>query len=58
MEEFTAMMVFLNKLRLSGKVNMFGAASYLQRSFHLNKEQSKDVLIHWMHNFDTVKDLK
>ena len=43
---------FLTNLRDSGKVNMYGAASYLQEAHpELNKEQAMAVLKLWMKEF-------
>jgi len=43
---------FLNELRLSGKVNMFGARPNLMRKFpYLNGDQALDILTYWMETF-------
>lgn len=39
---------WLEKLRLSGIVNMYGARPYLAEAFRLNKEESRNILIKWM----------
>jgi uncharacterized protein YciI len=42
---------FLNFLRKSGEVNMFGAAPYLQTEFGLEKDQAKAIHVYWMKTF-------
>lgn len=42
---------YLDELREIGVTNMFGAASYLQEEFGLNKKEAKDILIKWIENF-------
>lgn len=43
---------FLDKLRDSGKTNMFGAAPYIQSEFGLDKKEARDILSQWMKSFD------
>lgn len=43
-EEFT----YLNRIRESGEVNMFGAAPYLEMEFDLDRREAKQVLMDWM----------
>jgi hypothetical protein len=45
---------FLNVLRESGKINMFGAAPYLQETFGLKRYEARDIVIEWMENFKSV----
>ena len=52
------MFKFLNALRKSGEVNMFGAGSYLIKQFSLSKKEARFILQEWMQNFDTLKNLK
>lgn len=42
---------FLNNLRESGQVNMFGAAPYLAKEFGLSKVESNKILFEWMKTF-------
>ena len=42
---------FLNRLRASGTINMFGATSNLEFEFSISKEESRRVLLLWMNNF-------
>jgi len=44
---------FLDNLRLSGAVNMFGAAPYLMDMYAMSKRDAKTVLIYWMETFET-----
>jgi len=39
---------YLNKLRDSGKTNMFGAAPYLRAEFGLDKRTAREILAKWM----------
>jgi hypothetical protein len=43
--------VFLNDLRESGVTNMFGAGSYLEESFDMDRNDARDVLMQWMKSF-------
>jgi hypothetical protein len=43
-EKFT----YLNRIRESGEVNMFGAAPYLEMEFDLDRREAKQVLMAWM----------
>ncbi len=47
------MLAFLDGLRESGTVNMFGAATHLQETFadQLNRNQARKVLVYWMNTF-------
>lgn len=40
--------IFLNRLRESGRTNMFGASPYLSESFDLNRREASKVLMEWM----------
>ena len=42
---------YLDQLRESGAINMFGALPYLQESFDLDRYEAKDVLMEWMQTF-------
>ena len=39
---------FLDDLRDSGRINMFGAAPYLQSTFELTRYEARDILKEWM----------
>ena len=45
------MFTYLDDLRESGVTNMFGAGSYLEAEYGLNRNEAKDVLMRWMRNF-------
>ena len=39
---------YLNALRDSGVVNMFGAGPYLQEQFGLSRSEARTIVIAWM----------
>jgi uncharacterized protein YciI len=43
---------FLNALRDSGVINMFGAGAYLQREFGISRQKAKTILLEWMKSFN------
>ena len=47
--------VFLNDLRESGEINMFGAAPYIAEVFGVNKQEARQYLQNWMENFGEDK---
>jgi hypothetical protein len=46
---------FLDELRESGEINMFGAAPYLSNIFDLSEQEARKALTHWMRTFTTRK---
>ena len=42
---------FLDDLRESGSINMFGAPAVLQQEFGLTKDQAIDIVKTWMKEF-------
>jgi hypothetical protein len=44
---------YLETLRESGVINMYGAATYLQEAFDLTRSQSRELLKEWMENYGT-----
>jgi hypothetical protein len=46
---------YLDALRESGVVNMFGAGAYLQDQFGLSRYEAKDILIAWMGQYSGEK---
>lgn len=42
---------FLNDLRDSGQINMFGAASVLAEAFEINKYEAREILASWMKSY-------
>lgn len=43
---------FLNNLRESGEINMFGAPAVLREVFDLSKQESYDVFTAWAEQFN------
>jgi hypothetical protein len=43
--------VFLDDLRESGSINMFGAAPYVADAFGVSKYEARDLVINWMETF-------
>ena len=43
--------IYLENLRKSGVVNMFGAAPYLQKTFDLGYKEATEILRDWMKNY-------
>jgi hypothetical protein len=39
---------FLNQLRASGSINMFGASPVLAEAFDISSKEARVVLAHWM----------
>ena len=42
---------YLDGIRDSGIVNMFGAGPYLQDAFGLSRYEARDILLEWMNTF-------
>ena len=42
---------YLNELRESGEINMFGAGEYLELEFGFNKYEARDALKAWMNDY-------
>lgn len=49
------MFEFLNTLKESGQINMFGAAPVLVDVFGINKFEAREVLADWMKSFKESK---
>ena len=49
---------FLDKLRASGKVNMYAAGAELERKFGLSREESRAILLDWMDSVQFVKPIQ
>ncbi len=43
--------IFLDNLRESGSINMFGARLVVQEMFGLSRYEAKDVVLEWMQTF-------
>lgn len=44
--------LFLEKLRRSGKTNMYGAVPYLMVEFGLTYNKAKEILVEWMKTYN------
>ena len=44
-------LTFLDELRESGIINMFGARPYLKEVFELGEKESRNILQYWMKTF-------
>ena len=42
---------FLDELRESGVTNMFGAGSYIEAEFGVDKKDAQEYLVSWMRGF-------
>ena len=51
-DQETLVFSYLDRLRESGVVNMFGAGVYVEDTFDLRKFEAKELLIKWMSTFD------
>jgi hypothetical protein len=51
MNDNTRYFAYLNALRESGAINMYGAAPYLQDAFNLSRAEARDILLKWMESF-------
>ena len=45
------MFLFLDSIRESGAINMWGAGEYLEEYFEVTKREAKEVLLEWMKTF-------
>ncbi len=45
------MFVYLDNIRETSAINMFGAAPYLQDAFGLSRHEARDILLEWMDTF-------
>ena len=44
--------IYLENLRRTGIVNMYGAGVYLEMDFGLSKQEARKILADWMHNYN------
>ena len=51
MNEKEEVFMFLEDLRKSGRINMFGAVPYVQKVFGLDRYDARDIVIEWMNSF-------
>lgn len=45
--------LFLEELRRSGAINMYGARPYLMEVFGLDKSEATKILADWMRNYNS-----
>lgn len=55
--QLTKYFAYLDKLRLSGKTNMYGAASFVQKQFACGSIEADKATGMWMDTFDDNKKL-
>lgn len=48
--------IYLEKLRKSGKTNMFGATDYLVTKFKLDRNEAMKILQNWMKNYEEITE--
>jgi uncharacterized protein YjgD (DUF1641 family) len=54
-EELLKYVEYLDELRESGVINMFGAAPYLQKVFGITyRKDAQDILSYWMKNYTST----
>ena len=47
--------VYLDSLRESGEINMFGAAPYIQEMFGYSRAEAREMLFKWMETYSQRK---
>lgn len=47
---------FLDEIRESSSINMFGAAPYIVDAFGVTRYEAKDLLLEWMRTFGQRKN--
>lgn len=50
-EDMDTYFAFLDNLRESGSINMFGAAPVLAEMYELNKTEARHIVMRWMETF-------
>jgi len=48
-------LIFLDDLRESGITNMYGAGSYLEEEYGIDRREAGDILQYWMKTFGARK---
>jgi len=43
---------WLEEVRRSGKINMFGSAEPLAERFDLSKKEAREIVLEWMKSYD------
>jgi len=46
------MFEYLDTLRETGVTNMFGAGTYLQQAFGVDRKEAKNILLEWMKTYE------
>ena len=46
---------FLDSIRATGQINMFGAGPYLQEVYGLKRHEARDIVVMWMQTFSERK---
>lgn len=49
---------YLDALRESGAINMWGAAPYLQEAFGLSRQEARVIFLEWMDTFSQRQEQK
>lgn len=49
---------YLNELRDSGEINMWGASPYLQEEFDLTRQEAKSIFLAWIRSFNSTSGEK
>lgn len=49
--------IYLEELRKSGIVNMFGARPYLEEHFNIDKKLAEKILLSWIKNYDEIIEI-
>lgn len=44
--------IYLEELRRSGEINMYGAVPYIVYKFGVSREEARSILNDWMVNYD------
>ena len=47
--------VFLEEIRVSGKMNMFGVAPILAQTFDISKREAREIASYWMFSTDAER---
>ena len=54
LENLEEMLKYLESLRKTGIVNMYGASPYLEHDFCIDKRTAQAVLTYWMKNYNRL----
>jgi len=44
-------LIYLDGLRESGAINMFGASEYIERRFDVSNADARNILVYWMNTY-------